>query len=429
MLSTGRPSLGRIGIAARVDPRQAERVDAGPGGEGVAAEVEGVGLARLHGLGDDARRPRREQPGADPGQEAAARGVARERVERLADPVPLRHQATRRQARAARLGGRQHALELGQVVERSLGEHRAVRIERDRERAARDRAARSRRPRRRPRRRSPRDSAGSSARVAIAGSSPRQTRQPSEVKTASASPRLGSPAKRSIRSTRSPSSGPSSGISSAAAGPRRSRSIPTSRASARTATARPRQHEAARPRARARATRRSTGCAAGRNGSAAKHAASTRLRATERPADGRARAEAGARRAGPPAQDRADERRGEHRQQRGREPGRLVAAGDDPDREAELDGDQERPGDPAQSLALDRRRSPARPGSRPGSRASAPPTLPGRAPSTKRATSPNTPLKLAPRPGAGVQRRRRLSRSRPCARSAAGRARRSPPGP
>src|SRR5215212_1800778 len=75
-------------IPPSVHTRQPERVDARAGGEGMAAEVVRIGLAGLHRLGDDAADRSREQPGADPRQEAASRRVASQRVERLPDSIP-----------------------------------------------------------------------------------------------------------------------------------------------------------------------------------------------------------------------------------------------------------------------------------------------------------------------------------------------------
>src|SRR6478672_2664787 len=77
--------------ATRIHAWQPERVDAGAGGEGVAAEVERIRLPRLHRLGDDPPNRRREQTRANPRQEAAARAIARQGVERLADPIALSH--------------------------------------------------------------------------------------------------------------------------------------------------------------------------------------------------------------------------------------------------------------------------------------------------------------------------------------------------
>src|SRR5215208_7192674 len=79
-------------IPAGVHPRQPERMDAGAGGEGMAAEVKGVGLARLDGFGDDAADRPSEQAATDPRQEAAAGGVAGQRVKRLPDSIASRHQ-------------------------------------------------------------------------------------------------------------------------------------------------------------------------------------------------------------------------------------------------------------------------------------------------------------------------------------------------
>ena len=191
--------------------------------------------------------------------------------------------------------------------------------------------------------------------------------------------------------TRAPSSGPSSGISSAAAGPRRSRSIPTSRASARTATARPRQHEQrdrepepepliggqaslGQQREGREARRRGPGCApptASRRSSASR----SRRRA-------RRRARAGGPRRAPP-------RTWPSARRRARRPGRCPRRSRRPGRARSRPAAAQR--DPAQPTRPRSRRCPARRGWSRGWRASAPLTPPGRAPATKRAISPSTP--------------------------------------
>ena len=260
-----------------------------------------------------ARKPRRE---VSPASESSASPIrSRSAISDLPPPGPARR----------RLGGRQHALELGQVVERPLGEHGAVRIERDRERAARDPQLApdlgARRPRRRPPPRRRVAGQGCDRRLQPAADAAalrgedgeRQRRSPARARSARSA------------STRAPSSGPSSGISSAAAGPRRSRSIPTSRASARTATARPRHRSSATAEpepeplvgGQAPLRQQREGGEARGQGQVARH---------RPPADRRARAEAGAGRAGAPAQERPDERRREHghqRRRRARRPGRC----------------------------------------------------------------------------------------------------------
>src|SRR4029079_2110563 len=79
------------GIPTGMEPWKAERMNAGTRGEGVAAEVVGVGVPRLDRLRDDAARGRRQEAGADPSQKATARALPGERVERLSDSVPLGH--------------------------------------------------------------------------------------------------------------------------------------------------------------------------------------------------------------------------------------------------------------------------------------------------------------------------------------------------
>ena len=87
-----RPAVaGPDRIAAGVEPGKPERVSAGAGREDVAAEVEGVGLSRLHRLRDHAPRRRRQEARADSRQKAPARALPGQRVQRLSDPVPLGH--------------------------------------------------------------------------------------------------------------------------------------------------------------------------------------------------------------------------------------------------------------------------------------------------------------------------------------------------
>ena len=102
----------------------------------MAAEVVGVGLAGLHRLRHQAAggEPRSAPPRRGRGTRAARcrrRGESSARPTRSA--APLRHRRLPELALgAAALGGREHALELGEVVEGSLREHRAVEVERDR---------------------------------------------------------------------------------------------------------------------------------------------------------------------------------------------------------------------------------------------------------------------------------------------------------
>ena len=146
----GLPSRAAQRVAVAVDPRQPRRVRAGAGRVGVPAEVVGVRLAGLTRAARPAARPsrRRHRP-RDPGQEAPARGVARRACRRCVDPgrsalrvpslCPLSDpSASIRPLGPAALGGGEHALELGEVVERALGQHGAGGVDGDREGTAGD---------------------------------------------------------------------------------------------------------------------------------------------------------------------------------------------------------------------------------------------------------------------------------------------------
>ena len=170
---------------------------------------------------------------ADAGQEAAPRARRRDGV---GDPRRLRSRAHRA---AAALGGRQHRLELGAGVERALGEHGAVGVERDRERAAGHVGGGPRVGVARPRR----TCAGrrSGARRSACDRGRERAAQPAALGGEDGE---ADPARRSqvapnasASALRAPTSGPSWATSSAPRGATESRSIPTSRASASTTTA------------------------------------------------------------------------------------------------------------------------------------------------------------------------------------------------
>ena len=282
-----------------------------------------------------ARRRRAMHGAADAGEEAAARGARRRAGPRAAQP---------RTASAAALGGGEHGLELGAVLNVPLASTVPSRVERDRERAAGDVGGRPGVGVARPRRTCAGATRGSRPNAAIAGSSARHIPQPSEVNTASPSRAPSSSRSASPARVRPPTSGPSCGDLQRALRVDREPQHPDLARQREHRRRRARRARAARRRARSRASPRCIGS----RGEQRQHRERRRRAPPRAPsdaaADAPARAEARARRARAP--------RGQRRRP-GRPRSTAISAAapqaapstpaPTPTAEHQLDGDQRRP--------------------------------------------------------------------------------------
>ena len=322
------PVAGAQRKAARVDPRQPGRMRAGAGREGVPAEVERLGVAGLDQRADRARRGQRHERPADPRQEAAPRGVARERSRRRREPVEvLRHRSRtaprRRSAVASTLSSWARLLKvpLARTVPSVVEWRWRTGCPGSRARATASASATSSK--------TPTATCGSFATFSIAGESVWQRWQPSELKTAR--PRRSAPLATAPRGERPAHPR----ASRRRAPPRRSRALPGCRAAAgacptsrASASTRDRQAGAGEQRDADRDPKPRVGAERDRVEQRDQREARREREVAEHPEPGDrgARTEAGARRPGPAAKERAHRERGEQQHQRRRGIGGGVRA-------------------------------------------------------------------------------------------------------